>query len=744
MAACLVRAAIGLLLCLVAIAPPPLLSQQKEKLTIEWMNSPESFRIGAMPQWRWLPDGMLLWDDPARPQAERRVEVMDPATGKVRPFVDTAAALGSIRALVPAGKAPQRVAFPSELDAQGTRALYVIEGDIFVLDVPGSTYMRVTSDPGQEKSPRMSPDGRKVAYVRGSDLCVNAIDAPAERRLTADGTDSLLNGTLSWLYWEELFTRRDVGYWWSPDSRAIAFLQTDESGVSIQHWVDFKPWTPRVIRQRYPKVGEKNPRVRLGIVELESGKITWADLSAIPYEYIARVGWTPDGSTVEVRTLNRLQTEMNLVFINRQTGAARRVLTESSESWVSVRDDFYFLKDGKHFLWPSERTGYLHLYRYTMDGTLVNPVTSGQWSMHPDRADSRGLEQAVVSIDEAEGWVYFNALEKSPIELHLYRVRLNGNDLERLSKEEGRHDCTMSPRGDMMVGRHSSGSTPPSLRLFDSDGSLLRVLAEPRRAFAERFDVSVPEFLEIPARDGFALPAMILKPTVPEPGRKYPVIFSVYGGPGAHSVENSWSNRVWDNILVQNGFIVMAVDNRSATAISKTLEETILGQLMGEGELNDLVDAVRWVKRLPYVDSSNVGIWGWSGGGSFTMLGMSRSKEFRAGINVAGVSDQRFYDSKWTERTMKTEVENRGGYEQTSLLRYAKDLHGTILLVHGTYDDNVHPQNMWAFQDELIKANKKFEMMVYPMRGHGISDHPARMHLYTTMLDFWKRQLQGD
>jgi dipeptidyl-peptidase-4 len=164
---------------------------------------------------------------------------------------------------------------------------------------------------------------------------------------------------------------------------------------------------------------------------------------------------------------------------------------------------------------------------------------------------------------------------------------------------------------------------------------------------------------------------------------------------------------------------------------------------MGEGELNDLVDAVRWVKRLPYVDSSNVGIWGWSGGGTYTMLGMTRSTEFKAGIEVAGVSDQRFYDTKWTERTMKTEAENRGGYEQTSLLRYARDLHGTILLVHGTYDDNVHPQNMWAFQDELIKANKKFEMMIYPMRGHGISDYPARMHLYTTMLDFWKRQLQG-
>jgi dipeptidyl-peptidase-4 len=294
-----------------------------------------------------------------------------------------------------------------------------------------------------------------------------------------------------------------------------------------------------------------------------------------------------------------------------------------------------------------------------------------------------------------------------------------------------------------MIDRYSNASTPPALRLFDVDGSLKRVLAGPRRDLQERFDIATPEFLQIPARDGFPLPAMILKPPSPVPGKKYPVIFTVYGGPGAPSVANAWNNRVWDNLLVQHGFVIVAVDNRSATGISKVLEDTILKRLMGEGELNDLVDAVRWVKRLPYVDSAKVGIWGWSGGGSFTMLAMSRSKEFAAGIEVAGVADQRTYDTRYAERFMKTEEENRKGYEETSLLRYAKDLHGTILLVHGTHDDNVHPQNLWLFQDELIKANRRFEMMVYPVRGHGISDYPARMHMYTTMLEFWKRHLQG-
>lgn len=734
-------AAIGILLSSLVLLQSPLLPQQKEKLTVEWMSSPEAQFIGAAPQWSWMPDGTLLWDDAETPPNRRQLEVMDPATGKSQPLVNAAIALTSLRAALGPEKAPSWFSLPGEVLGKRPRCIYRMENEILALDIPSSRFIRITANSEHEKSPRLSPDGSRVAYVRGSDLCVSTIDDPAETRLTHDGSDSLLNGTLSWLYWEELFNRRDVGYWWSPDSRAIAFLQTDESGVSIQHWVDFRPWTPRVIYQRYPKVGEKNPRVRVGIIEIDSGNITWADLSGIPYEYVARVGWSPDGSTLAVRTLNRLQTEMHLVFVDRRTGAARTVLTESSNSWVSVLDDFYFLKDGKHFLWPSERTGYLHLYRYTVHGELVNPVTSGEWSLRPDRVDSVGLEQAVVHIDEAEGWVYFAATEKSSIERHLYRARLNGRDFQRISKEEGTHSFTMSPRGDLMIDAYSNGSTPPSLRLFDSDGSLIRVLTKPRTALSDRFDISVPEFLKIPARDGFSMPAMILKPGVLTPGQRYPVIFSVYGGPGAPRVSDSWSNRIWDNILVQEGYIVVAMDNRSATGISKTLEETILKRLMGEGELNDLVDAVRWVKGLPYVDSSRVGLWGWSGGGTYTMLGMTRSREFTAGIAVAGVSDQRFYDTKWTERTMKTERENRKGYEETSLLRYARDLHGMLLLVHATYDDNVHPQNMWAFEDELIKANKKFEMMVYPMRGHGISDRAARVHLYTTMLDFWKRHL---
>ena len=254
--------------------------------------------------------------------------------------------------------------------------------------------------------------------------------------------------------------------------------------------------------------------------------------------------------------------------------------------------------------------------------------------------------------------------------------------------------------------------------------------------------LGAPEFLSIPARDGFALPAQILRPRVMVPGKKYPVIINVYGGPSAPTVVNGWQREIfWENLLTQQGYIVMHMDNRAATGISKKLEASIFQRLVGPVELNDMVDAVRWIKQLPDVDSARIGVWGWSGGGSNTLLGMSRSTEFKAGIAVAGVTDFRFYDSRFAEQYMRTEKENLAGFRENSLLQYAKDLHGRLMLVHGTYDDNVHIQNTWAFVNELIKANKQFDLMVYPMRMHGISDRPARIHLYTAMLEFWKRWL---
>lgn len=299
----------------------------------------------------------------------------------------------------------------------------------------------------------------------------------------------------------------------------------------------------------------------------------------------------------------------------------------------------------------------------------------------------------------------------------------------------------MSPDARFYFDTYSNIRTLPELALHDADGTRRQTIAAPRPELLAPYDVQFPELLTIPAEDGFEMPAEILKPKGFQPDRKYPVILYVYGGPAAPQVSNAWQQNVlWDQLLLEAGYAVVLVDNRSATAISKPLENSILKH-NDEAEAPDLVAAVRWLKRQPWVDGGRVGVWGWSYGGTMTLSLMTRSEEFKAGIAVAPVTDWRYYDSKWTESSMKTPEDNPEGYESTSLVRRAAELHGRLLIVHGTYDDNVHPENTQAFVDALVDAGKPFEMLTYPMRKHGITDRPATLHLYRAMLDFWRRKL---
>jgi dipeptidyl-peptidase-4 len=406
-----------------------------------------------------------------------------------------------------------------------------------------------------------------------------------------------------------------------------------------------------------------------------------------------------------------------------------------------MNDDFYFLKDNKHLILASERDGFDHLYRFTLKGELVNQITKGDWAMCSSGGSAFWVKRGVTGIDEDGGWIYFTSLEKSSLERQLYRIRFDGKNMERLTTGDGTHSITMSPNAKYYFDRFSNTTTPPSLTLCDARGKVKMSLATPEWGGFKSFGIQAPELLSIPARDGFKLPASITKPRDFDPNKKYPVIVEVYGGPSAPTVSNSFQFNVWDNVLGNNGYICVKIDNRAATGISKKLENLIVNRSPGEIELNDLVDGVRWFKQQPYVDPDRIGVTGWSGGGTNTVLAMTRSTEFKAGIAGGTVTDFRFYDSKWGESLMKTEKENLKGYEENSLLKYAKDLHGRLLLVHGTHDDNVHIQNIWRFINELIKANKLFDLMVYPLRGHGVGDPAGSRHLNNVELDFWKRNL---
>jgi len=710
-------------------------------LTLEWIYGDEGKRVASVPEHAWLSDGRILLLDVRRPPAERTFELLEPSTGERRPALDMAAAVKSLNALLPDSGVTDSLEWPEALDASGRRALYVFKGDLFVLDLAAARFTRLTKTDVEEQSPGFSPDGRRLAFVRAHDLYAVDVETGSETRLTRDGSETTLNGSLSWVYWEEIFGRRDIGYWWSPDSRALAYLQTDESAVGTSHYVDFRPDSaPRLITQRYPKAGTPNPRVRVGVVEVGNDKTTWVEIKDRPFEYVLRVKWLPDSRRLSVQTLTRDQKESGLYFASREAGAAERVLTETDPAWVNIHDDLHFLSDGRHFLWASERDGHAHLYRYTLDGRLVNQVTRGPWSL-ASSASVFWVRQAVAGIDEKEGWVYFTALERSSVERHLYRVKLDGSGMTRLSAEQGTHRVSMRADARFYLDDFSDIRTLPSLTLRRADGSGARVLAPPRPELIARFQLQYPELLTIPASDGFRMPARLLKPKDFRPDRRYPVVVYVYGGPSAPSVSDAWPGGLLaDQLYLAEGFVLLTVDNRAATGISKKLENTIFHGGF-EPETRDLLDAVRWLKRQPWADPSRVGVWGWSGGGTMTLSLMTRSKEFKAGISGAPVTDWRFYDTKWAEAIAGRPSENAEVYERANLVRRAGDLHGRLLLVHGTYDDNVHPQNTQAFADALIQSGKLFEQMIYPMRKHGFTDTPALIHRQRTMLDFWKRHL---
>ncbi len=727
-----------------ALIAAPLLARAPKDVTVAWAYSDEAAAATKMPQFAWTSGGDLLVLDETKPAATRTIERVKGGTGTRAAAVDRAAALASLKSLIGAADTPDALPWPEGFDAAGKIAVYVLDGDLFVLDLASSRFERLTQTADAESIPRLSPNGRKVAFVRDNDLYVYDLVAKSETQLTSDGSATVLNGNLSWVYWEEIFDHATAGFWWSDDSSAIAFLRTDESMVDVVTFPKFSPAVPEIITQRYPKAGDANPSVKLGIVEVGSGKTAWMDQAAAGYEYILGVKWLPDNASVAVQTTNRLQTRLDLWLVARGTGAAKLVLNDVDEAWVNQKE-LQFLDGGKKFIVSSERDGHTHLYLYSIDGKLLNAVTHGPWSVRGP-SGFYGAPLGSAWVDEAGGWIYFTALEKSPVERHLYRIHPDGTGMERITKEDGQHRITMSPDRHAYADVHSAHDTLPSLSVHDASGARRASVVAPRADVVAPFQFQKASLFTIPAPDGFALPARIVKPRGFDSSKKYPAIVYIYGGPGAPTVNDSWDysfagNAYFDQVLADRGYVVFSVDPRSATGQSKTLENTIARKMMTDGELNDIVAGVQWLKAQPFVDPARVGVWGWSGGGTDTLLLMTRSQEFKAGISIAPVTDWHFYDTKFAETYMKTPADNPEGYALFSLIPRAKDLHGRLMLVFGSYDDNVHPQNEWSFIDELIKAGKPFDMMVYPMRKHTIEDRPARIHLFEKMLDFWKLYL---
>jgi dipeptidyl-peptidase-4 len=680
---------------------------------------------------RWLKDGIHYLQRKEDPESRSAQSLkVNAVSGKATPFYDAAKMEAALSRVPGVGdQEARRLSQRSHQMNQAQTAVVVnYANDLFYYRLGAESVVRLTNSPEEESLEDFSPDGEMVSFVRGSNLWVVDVAEPRARALTTDGSAKILNGRLDWVYQEEVFGRGNFrGHWWSPDSSQIAYLRLDETGVREFTVVDHIPYPQNVEITPYPKSGDPNPSARLGIVSAAGGATRWVDL----YKYqnidfiIARVAWTPDSKRVAYQVQDREQAWLDLDFAAANNGKSETAFTDKTKAWVDADSNPYWLKDGS-FLWFSERSGWKHLYHYTPEGRPIRQVTDGKW-------EARQLHGA----DEGRGWVYFSGTEHSHIASHLYRIKLDGTGLKRLTDVEGNHQINFSPTFTHYIDSASDVNTPTRISLFNADGTLSRVIDENRVDALKQYKLGKAEFLQVPTRDGFMMEAMMIKPPDFDPSKKYPVWSYTYAGPHAPQVRNNWGGPtyMWHQMLAQKGYIIWICDNR--TASGKGAESAWpLYRNFGELELRDIEDGVSWLKAQPYVDSSRIGIWGWSFGGFMTCYALTHSKSFKVGIAGGSVTDWRDYDSIYTERYMGTPQNNPEGYKKSAPVAAAKDLSGKLLLLHGTIDDNVHMQNTIQFAYELQKAGKQFQLMVYPKSRHGVVDPSQLKHMRSLMTEF--------
>jgi dipeptidyl-peptidase-4 len=723
---------------LVAVLSPSSAAQQPaaapgKALTVERIYSQPSLSGRLTRGLVWTPDGKELSYFETKgsgKEAKTELWVMDAASGERRLLV----ASDKLESILPVDTSRPTQATglgrraPSQYQWAPDGAGILFQGPTALawLDLKSQTRRTLVSGKATLADPKISPDGRIVSFVRDHNVWSMSLADGKERALTQGGTEEIRKGELDWVYPEELDIK--TAYWWSPDSSAIAYLEMDERKVSQYPLVDFSSPSGEAEMERYPTAGGANPIVRVFVVPVNGGEPRVMDTGAETDIYIPRVNWLTDSKHLGIQRLNRTQTALDLLIADGATGKTRAVLSENDANWINVSDDLYFLKDGKRFLWSSERSGYRHLYLYDLEGKQLVQLTKGEWEV-----------SALDAADEAKGFVYFTATEKSPLERHLYRVALDGSGFARLSKDEGTHAAVLAPNAAAFYDTYSNSATPPRQDLYRADGSHISTVNENKIAELADYRLSPMEFLTVKSRDGAQLNASIIKPPDFHPQKKYPVLVYTYGGPHAQVVRNGWggANFLWHQLMAQKGYIIFSLDNRGSGGRGHAFE-TPLHFRMGAQELSDQRDGVQYLKSLPYVDSNRIGIWGWSYGGYMTLYAMFEAgDDFKVGFAGGPVTDWRYYDTIYTERYLGLPQKNEKGYQDSSPVKYAGQLKGKLLIAHGTGDDNVHFANTLAVINDLIEAGKYVEVLAFPGRGHGVSDPPARRVLMQRITQFF-------
>ncbi len=614
--------------------------------------------------------------------------------------------------------------------------LFDNQGQLWLYDLKSGTAVQFTSSPDASWDPKFSPDGGRVAYVRSHNLYVQPITGGSERALTRDKDENLLNGQVDWVYAEELSVRSN--YFWSPDGNDLVFLQMDETPVPTYPITDWLPTHPKVEEEKYPKAGDPNPVVRLGVVSTSGGKPKFISLGEDKDIYIPRFGWLRNG-LIWAEVLNRAQDTLDIYFVDAHSGRSRKVLTENSpEGWVNVNDDFSLLKSGDQFLWSSWRDGHTHLYLYSFDkgdplagdAKLERQLTQGDFEV-----------LGVESVDAGAGVVYFSANKDDPKQKQLYSVKLDGSGFARVSQDDGTHAVQFAPDNKHYLDTYSAVLTPPRVSACTLAGSC-------RQAWDSHnvndYGLAAPKFLEFKADDGTSLEGQLLLPPQVGSSGKIPLIVYIYGGPAAQVVLNQWieDTGLFHEILAQQGFAVFSVDNRGTPGRDRKFQTSIRHEY-GAIELKDQLTALdQLFAQYPQLDRSRVGIWGWSNGGSMTLYSLTHSDLFKAGVSVAPVTDWHNYDSIYTERYQGLPKDNGKGYDDLFLAKVADKLHGSLFLAHGTSDDNVHFQNSIQMIEALVKAGKQFRFMAYPNKTHSIHGPEDRDHLFHAIDDHFEHELK--
>ena len=714
-------------LALALLLTTSIFAQQKKQLSLEALYDPKTMtRFGGAIQndFVWIDENTFIYPRKDTKNEFREWRLFDVATGKERALFDFSKLAKAFPEVLPADAIDEDLTFN---DAK-TAVLLTLDDELWVYSLTAHTAARLTNAKGKEEEATFSPDGRFVAFTRDHDLYVVDL-AGRERRLTTDGSKNILNGKLDYVYQEEVYGRGVwKGFWWSPDSTRLAFLRLDESEVPEYTVVDHLPYRPDLKVYDYPKAGDPNPRVSLRIASVSGGPVVTVDNAR--YEkgefLIVDVTWGGGALTYQVQDREQTWLELNTAT---NAGASRMLIRETTKAWVELLAAPTWLPDGT-FLWQSERNGWRHLYHYKADGTLIRPVTKGEWEVR----DVHGVDGP---------FVYFSGTERSHIGRDVYRIKLDGTGLQRLSSTEGTHTATFSPKYTHYVDKWSDIRTPDQIRVHHKDGRLAHVVEA--NAVAADFELLQPELLQVKTRDGFPMEAVMYKPANFDPAKKYPVYQLLYGGPHAPKVANKWSGQGVQSMLMlqliaQQGVIAWVVDNRTASGKGAVSAWGAYKNL-GESELRDYEDAIAWLKSQPYVDGNRVCLFGWSYGGFMVAYALTHSKSFSAGIAGAPVTDWRDYDSIYTERLMLKPQNNAEGYRKSSPRFAASQLHGDLLLIHGTTDDNVHAQNTFQFAYALQRAGHEFEMMMYPKTRHSVTDEDTVYHLQKTVLSFVRRRL---